>query len=299
VRCKVANFGVVGTAQRINVKCHNTAGVLTATPFVVFFNKGSAYQRGAYVFYDGSSVSASGSWNSTAASNSVAATGVGRYRVDLPGLMPVGFRAAVAVPSRDLAPRPPGPIEPAQLTPGLIPGRPVDGFSALNTANASVHVTSHGPSSSYCKIVSWGGGAVNVRCNDTAGNPVNSAFVLNYSAGALRSSLVGGHAWVDAATSASAGYQSIQPVLACGPVSPATVSAFNTVRFPGTRYDAMDTQIGLVTAYGYDANFCNATSVVPDGGGFVLNARCFTPAGAVVVGKFTTTLTIGGEPGPC
>jgi hypothetical protein len=299
VRCKVLNFGIVGAAQRINVKCHNTAGALTSTPFVVFFNKGSRYQRGAYVFYDGFAVSPTRSWNSTAASNSVTNTAVGRYRVELPGLMTSLFRAPLDVTPRDLAPVTPGPIDPGPLAPGLLVGATFDRFAAVAAANASVHVTSHGASSSYCKIESWGGGSVNVRCNDNAGNPVNSAFVLNYSAGALRSGLVGGHAWVDAATSASAAYQSMQPWLSCGTRSPVTVSGFNTVRFPGTRYDAMATQIGLVTAYGDDANFCNATSVLPDGDGFVLRARCFTPSGAVVVGKFTTTLTVGGEPGPC
>ena len=258
-RCKVANWGPSGTAMSVHVRCHDPSGALAESPFVVFFNKGASGQLGAHAWYSGSSVPATWSWNSAGGVNAVTQTSVGHYTVSLPGIA----------------------------------------FS-----NASVHVTAYGWGPEYCKIVSWGtrrftsGIDVNVRCNDTSGNPTNSAFAINYTSSTPRSGMIGGHAWIDSATTASSFYQSEQDLVECFSASPITVSGFADVNFPDI-YDAQIPTTTLSTAYGDDGSYCKVRNWLPAGSGYTAHTSCFTAAGAEATTRFTSSFMSGSYPGPC
>ena len=262
-RCKVASWRPSGSALLIDVRCHSPSGVPSASPFVVFFNKGftdTTYyvQRGAHVYYSGTSVVASHSWNSTGGINTVTSAATGTYTATLAGLA----------------------------------------FS-----NASVHVTAVGADAKYCKIGGWSvvgaNAVVRVRCFDTAGNLAPSDFTLSYSYGTPRSYMVGGHAWVSGPTSAPASYSASQHAFACGTTAPITVSGYDFVRYPDTSVAGVPT-MALATAYGSDANYCKLASWSPTGTGFGVVMRCFTPAGVWNTStSFTSSLMAGTYPSPC
>ncbi len=255
-RCKVSGWGPSGTSMRVGVYCHDVHGALAASPFVVFFNKGigSTDQRGAHLYYSGSTVSPAWSWNSAGGTNTVTHTSTGHYVASMPGL----------------------------------------GFS-----NASVHVTAYGTDAKYCKIVGYGSGSATVRCNDTNGVPADSAFSLNFTDSTPRAHMVGGHAWIDSATSASASYQKNQNAFSCGAPGTITVASFSDVTYPGTHI-AGETwpTMALATAYGDDGNFCKVGSWSSVGNDYKVHTVCFTPSGATTTTRFTSSF-MGIYPGPC
>ncbi len=258
-RCKVASWGPSGNHQVIQVRCHNTAGALTASPFVVFFNKGGSGQVGAHLYYSGTSVPSTWSWNSSGLSNSVTNTGTGYYSATLRGLA---------------------------------------------FANASLHVTAYGSGSQACKVRSWSASGsdmiVRVRCNDTAGNLVNTPFTLNYTSTTPRTGMVGGHAWINGATSAPSGYQAVQHGVACFSAGPATVSGFSAVTYPNTFVGSSYPSMTLSTAYGDDSNFCKVESWSQSGTGYTARTKCFTAAGAAsTTTMFNSSFMLGTYPGPC
>jgi hypothetical protein len=87
-RCKVQSWYPSGGAQIINVRCHDTNGLLASSPFVVFFNKGNDLAGGrlGHLYFSGSSVPAGYSYNSSGGTNSVTRTSLGHYNAFLPGL---------------------------------------------------------------------------------------------------------------------------------------------------------------------------------------------------------------------
>ena len=86
VRCKVASWGTSGSGTLINVRCHNPAGALAASPFVVSYDHAVAGVGSTYLWYDGASAPASYSFNAAGGANSVVRLSLGRYRVSLGGL---------------------------------------------------------------------------------------------------------------------------------------------------------------------------------------------------------------------
>jgi hypothetical protein len=255
-RCKVAGWGPSAGAQVIQVRCHDTSGALAASPFVVFFDKGSSQSggHGAHLYYSGSTVPATWSWNSSGSTNTVTRTSTGRYNVSLPGL----------------------------------------GFS-----NAGVHVTAYGSGSEHCKIVSWSTGFVNVRCNDNAGQLADSPFVLNYFSGTQRAYAVGGHAWIESASAAPAGYQSNQDIYSCGTAGPVTVSGFTNVTYPNTRPTSWSFPTTTMSkAYGDDGNFCKVQYWTPSGTGYMARTICSAPNGTSTTSRFTSSF-MGGWAAPC
>lgn len=85
VRCKVGSWGTSATGTLINVRCHNPAGALTASPFVVYYNKSAPGVGASYLWYDGAAVPSTYSYNASGGTNAVVRISLGRYRVDLPG----------------------------------------------------------------------------------------------------------------------------------------------------------------------------------------------------------------------
>lgn len=53
-------------------------------------------------------------------------------------------------------------------------------FEGLTLDAGTVHVTAYGSNAAACKVVSWGGEGINVRCFDAAGDPANSLFTVAY-----------------------------------------------------------------------------------------------------------------------
>jgi hypothetical protein len=254
-RCKVASWYPSGTAQTINVRCHDASGALAASPFVVFFNKGTPDGgKLAHLYYDGSGVPSAYSFNSAGGVNGVTRNAVGRYTANLPGLA---------------------------------------------ASNSSVHVTAYGSDARYCKLLSWSGSSVEVRCNDATGAPADSPFVLNFSGTTPRPGTIGGHAWIDGPTSASAGYQKNQHVVACFAAAPVTVSGFSSVTYPDTNGDFPLPTTTLSTAYGDDGNFCKVQSWATGATSHTATTICFTPSGARTTSRFTSSFMTGGAPGPC
>ena len=254
-RCKVASWYPSGGAQIINVRCHDTSGALAASPFVVFFNKGTAdYYKLAHLYFDGASVPSGYSFNSSGSVNTVTRTGLGRYTASLPG---------------------------------------------LGIANASVHVTAYGSDARYCKILSWDTASVNVRCNDNSGAAADSPFVLNFSGSTPRPGMIGGHAWIETATTAPAPYQANQHIVSCFAAAPVTVSGFRDVTYPDTRDGYTYPTMTLSTAYGDDGNFCKVLNWSTGATSYTPRTVCFTPSGAATTSKFTSSLMAGSWPGPC
>lgn len=85
VRCKVSSWGTSASGTLINVRCHNPAGALAASPFVVYYDKSAAGVGSTYLWYDGVSAPSGYSYNASGGTNAVTRLALGRYRVDLPG----------------------------------------------------------------------------------------------------------------------------------------------------------------------------------------------------------------------
>jgi hypothetical protein len=86
VRCKVGSWTTSSLGTSINVRCHNPAGVLTASPFVVSFDNGGPGVGSWYLWYDGVNAPGSYSYNAAGSTNSVTRLGLGSYRANLGGL---------------------------------------------------------------------------------------------------------------------------------------------------------------------------------------------------------------------
>ncbi len=172
-------------------------------------------------------------------------------------------------------------------------------LAGLSFANAGVHVTAYGAGPEYCNVIGWGAGSVDIRCNDAAGNPVDTQFVLNYSETTPRPLRVGGHAWISADTSAPSSYQFNQHLYACGTAGPITVSSFKDVTYPDTRPTSWSQATTvLATAYGDDGNFCKVQSWGTSATGYTAHVLCFDPTGATVSKRFTSSL-MGDWAAPC
>lgn len=166
-------------------------------------------------------------------------------------------------------------------------------------ANAGVHVTAYGSDARHCKIVGWGAGSVNVRCQDNAGALADSPFVINVYGTTPRAFMVGGHAWIEGASSAPAGYQFNQHVYSCGGPNPITVSGFQNVTFPGTNPTGWSQPTTtMTTAYGDDAVFCKVQYWTASGENNTVKSICFLPNGTPTTGRFTSSF-MGDWSAPC
>jgi hypothetical protein len=256
-RCKVSSWNPSGTAMVVNVRCHDTAGALVESPFVVFFGKNPSPYRasneaGADLFYGGFDVPAAWSWNSSGGANVVAHTSVGHYTATLQGL---------------------------KLT------------------NAAVQVTAYGDGPEYCKVAGWNvvgiDSVVRIRCNNGSGAPADSQFVVSFSAESLVPNVAGGHAWISTATTAPADYQYTAGAYATAPVAPITVSSFQDVVYDNTALGSPYASTALTTAYGDDAVYCkverwNAPATIDTD--VTVHHQCYLPNGTRTTGSFVSNL---------
>lgn len=254
VRCKVSSWGTSGSGTLVNVRCHDPAGALAASPFIAYYDKGGTAVGSSYLWYDGSGVPATYSYNDAGSTNAVTRLGVGRYRAFLNG---------------------------------------------LSSGNASVHVTAYGTGPEHCAIESyWSGATVYVRCFDAAGALVDSRFSLHFTNSAPRAGMVGGHAYINGATSAPSSLQTNERWLACGS-APVTVAGYQTVTYPDTYPQASFPITSLTTAYGTSGAYCKIAQWAQSGTGYWVRTQCYSPAGAPVTGPFVSSFMVAVAPGPC
>lgn len=179
-------------------------------------------------------------------------------------------------------------------------GRYTVSYPGMTTYNTAVHVTAYGSGGSYCNVESWGLGSASVACFAPGGAPADSAFSFLVSPGATRSNLIGGHAWVNAATSADAGYQRTTPVMACDPSTPVAVSGYANVTYANTARAPFDMTFPLTTAYGYgNSGYCKVESWSTSGSSTTVRTKCFTAAGAATTFPFTQSFLAASMQGPC
>lgn len=253
-RCKVMGWWPNNGHETINVACHDATGAQAASPFVVIFNNGASGQQGAHLYYDGTSVWSTYSWNGMGGTNAVNRTGVGQYSVS---------------------------------------------FSGFATANTAVHVTAYGSSAQYCNVQGWGVGLVNVACYGANGAPTDSPFSFMISTGATIGGLVGGHAWVNAATSAPAEYQRVQADFSCS-VGSASVTSFANVTYSQTLVPPYYRTFPLTTAYGWgNSGFCKIENWGAASTGTSVTTKCFAADGTPTTGAFTQSFFAATVPGPC
>lgn len=253
VRCKVSSWGTSASGTLINVRCHNPAGVLTAAPFIVYYDKAVAGVGSTYLWYNGIDVPPDYSYNASGGTNAVMRVSLGRYRVDLPGAM----------------------------------------------ANASLHVTAYGTGPEHCSIESFWAGVVYVRCFNTSGGAADSKFSLHYTGSAPRPGMIGGHAFIDAATSAPLAYQRNQHWVSCFTTPPITVTGFQDVYYPDTALGDLTPTMSLSTAYGTNGNYCKVGWWNAQATGFSVHTQCFTPAGTPVNTPFLSSFMLASWPAPC
>ncbi len=138
--CKVLSW----TADTVNVRCFNAAGVATDTAFLVLYLKAPLQPTGlAYAWAN----------DATAASYTPAAN----YSYNPSG----------------------GAITATRLGTGSY-GMSWAGFGALATGGGHPQVTAYDGSNKRCQIASWASDTVSVRCYDSAGNPADSRYTIMY-----------------------------------------------------------------------------------------------------------------------
>lgn len=258
-RCKVSSWGPSGTTLNIGVRCHDTAGVNVASPFVVFFNKGAAGQSGAHVYYSGISAPASYSWNSTGGTNTVTAGSTGYYTVNLPGINYANAGVHVTAYGSD--------AKYCKIVSWGTSGsnanvsvRCNDG--AGNPANSAFSLTysSGAPRSGVVGGHAWVDGPTSVPLAYQKVTHEISCFT---------------------AANATASSSAV--------LYPDT--------FSGPQYGFAT--MGIVTAYGNDSSFCNVRYWGQEASGYRVTPKCFTPTGTTTTTKQTSGVLVATYPGPC
>lgn len=271
-RCKVESWFQSGSNELVNVLCHNPAGALTNSRFVVRYGRTSGgVGPSAYLWADQPSTASytptsAYSFNSTGGTNTITRAAAGTYTVNLPGL---------------------------------------GGF------NGNVLVTAHGNSSTHCNVALWGSGAGNrpieVRCWSTAGVLTDSTFSLAFDgAGVTGFNNVGAFAWANDKTSASytpsSSYSYNSGGFACDSGSN-TAGKLSTGRYfmRHTIVGAFDSTVH-VTARNFPgaADYCKVESWLPAiGGGVEVTTRCFDSTGAAKDSEYAESYYTFQVQAPC
>lgn len=164
------------------------------------------------------------------------------------------------------------------VTPGTT-GKYAFAYPGMPSANLAIHVTAIGSGAGHCRIEFWNATSVNIGCYDASGAPANSAFSVMTSTGATRSGPVGGHVWVNGATSAPASLQAKRSTSTCWG-SPSTVSGYSNGYYPDTAHSPAVERFPFTTATSLvGPTFCKAESWSTDAIGTNVHRKCFTNAG--------------------
>ena len=142
-------------------------------------------------------------------------------------------------------------------------------FAGMTLHNGNVQVTAYGDDNRYCKVASWGGDTVSVRCFDNWGAPADARFAIRFS------TTPDFHAWANDPTSArytpSSTYAN--PFPTAGRIG---IGRYWMVFSSGAGYMP---GVFHVTAYGSDNRRCRVGGWVSGWGGGVPMpiTRCFDP----------------------
>lgn len=167
-------------------------------------------------------------------------------------------------------------------------------FPNLSVSGGTVHVTAYG-GNHHCKVSSWGGGEVYVRCFNTAGALVNGQFtVLFYKDGDMGSQIYSNaYLWADQPSAAS-----------CYTPSPTyqfnsrggtnTVCRLGVGEYEATLPDMEKHQFEpsagghvQVTAYGAGAERCKVRNWIHSGSSVRARVGCINASGAAADSRFT------------
>jgi hypothetical protein len=158
-----------------------------------------------------------------------------------------------------------------------------DGF----TDGGNVQVTAYGSfggAGKYCKVASWGGATVSVRCFDSSGAASDSYFTALFMKAAYSRPTGVAYAWANdsvAASYAPSGLYSYNPA---GGAVTATRSGTGVYAMTWAGFSALVSGGGHAhaTAYGPSNARCQIQGWSDD----TVNVRCFAPAGSLVDSQY-------------
>jgi hypothetical protein len=271
-RCKVQGWYVTSGDRSVDVRCHNSAGTLTNSSFVVYYHTAvSGSIGGAYLLNS----------NPTSA-------------LDIPYNAPSGYRYNEF-----------GGISRITRTDTGVYENRLPGHGA---GDGIAHVTAYGTDSAYCNVSSsladGDDQLVRVRCYDTSGQPANSGYSLDFKPLGFQN-IAGTGASAVAHNSASSSYR---PTLwyNSGACQPKTRDARATRTATGKyqmRFDSMsplDTgviwTVGLVSGYGSGSGYCKIgrdTGIqwwsTENDTDIEIPVRCYNNSGGLMDRRYTTT----------
>ena len=231
-RCKVQGWYVSSGDRLVDVRCHNSAGTLTNSDFVVYYHTAvSGSYGGAYLLVTNPTSllnipynAPSGySYNSEGGANRVTRVGTGVYDNRLPG----------------------------------------NGWN-----EGTNHVTAYGTGSEYCNVSSSTADGndriVRVRCFNSSGLPANSGYSLDYKPlGGQGLGGTGASAIANNSTSSSYRPSSWYNSGACQPVPRDALATRSATGKYNMRFNAMSPAdggiimtVGLVSGYGSGPGYC-------------------------------------------
>ena len=175
-----------------------------------------------------------------------------------------------------------GPVTATRSAPGLY-SISFTGLGAFGFNGGHVQVTAYGGSSTRCQVTSWSSSTANVRCFNSSGVLVDSAYnILIMRPDANEAAL--GFAWSNESSSAS--------------YTPSTGYAFNSgggavtgqrsgtgayvLTFDGLAEQGLGQGTPLITSYGSTPRTCTASAWV----GGLVGVRCFDASGAQADSRF-------------
>lgn len=162
------------------------------------------------------------------------------------------------------------------------------GLNGVGDDSGNVQVTAYGSSGVRCKVLSWIGEAVSVRCFDPAGDPADERFALLFTRADAETTGVA-YAWSDEPTEnesiANFNY-AFNPGGGTVTIQRADTGIY-TVNFPGLDVLGLDGGNVQVTAYGADTHYCKVEGWTED----AVDVRCFATDGAPADARFTVLFT--------
>lgn len=286
-RCKVEGWRVSSGDRLVDVRCHNHAGTLTNSDFVVYYATAvTGGYGGAYLLNNNPSsllnvtynAPVGYNYNSEGSANRITRVGTGVYDNRLPG-------------------------------------------NGLN--EGTNHVTAYGTGSEYCNVASSTASGndriVRVRCFNTNGQPTNTSYSLDYKPlGGQGLGGTGASAIANSPTTSSYRPSSWYNSGACQPVArDARATRAATGKY-NMRFDAMAAEgagivlsVALVSGYGASAGYCKigrdpAIDVpqwwLPTGDAWTdveIGVRCYNNSGNLIDHEYVTSFITPWVAGYC
>ena len=269
-RCKVQSWYSLGSDERVNVLCHTPAGSLANSRFVVRYGRTAWSWPTAYLWADQPAAasyvpSATYSFNSTGATNTITRAAAGTYTVNLPGLG--GANGNVLVTAH-----------------------------GSSSSHCNVLSWGSGPGNRPIEVRCWS--TAGVLADSTFSLAFDGAAVTGYND-------VGAFAWANDSTSASytpsTSYSYNSGMFACDGGSN-TAGKLETGRY-FMRHTIMPSSESTVhvTARSFPAaaDYCKVESWIPWSNGVEVKTRCFDASGAATDSQYAESYYTTEVEGPC